>query len=403
MKTIKMNSKEFVQNSHETLAWLRENSPVSRLKLSMFRHAYLITRYDDVKSLLSDKRLVKDPTNVQGNRRARRAMWIPKFAQPLMNNMLTMDDPDHRRLRSLVQQAFTPKRVASLAPIIQSITNRLLEQCLQKGSIDFVESFALPLPVEVIARLVGVSEEDLPQFFDWVHRIMKPPSPLGIMSMIRSIKGFVGFIEDLAEQRRRSPQDDLMTGLVQAEEEGSTLSKDELVAMVFLLLTAGHETTVSLLTNGLHTLLRHPEEFETLRHSPESMEMAIEELIRYDGPFLTSELYYAREPISLHGTEIPAAAPVLLSLLSANRDASVFDNPNRLNLTRSPNPHLGFGRGIHYCLGAPLARLEASIALRTLVEQTQNIRLTEPSKTLRFQSMWIVHKLSRLPVTLQGR
>ncbi len=403
MKTIKMNSKQFVQNPHEQLAWLREHSPVSRINLSMFRHAYLITRYDDVKSLLSDKRLVKDPANIPGNRRARRAMWIPKFAQPLMNNMLTMDDPDHRRLRNLVQQAFTPKRVASLAPTIQSITNRLLEQCLKRGSVDFVESFALPLPVEVIARLVGVSEEDLPQFFDWVHRIMKPPSPLGLMSTIRSIKGFVGFIENLAEQRRQSPQDDLMTGLVQAEEEGKTLSKDELVAMVFLLLTAGHETTVSLLTNGLHTLLRHPEAFETLRRSPESMETAMEELIRYDGPFLTSELYYAREPIPLHGVEISPAAPVLLSLLSANRDESVFDNPNRLNLTRSPNPHLGFGRGIHYCLGAPLARLEASIALQTLMEQTQNIQLNVPFNTLRFQSMWIVHKLSRLPVTLQGK
>ena len=208
----------------------------------------------------------------------------------------------------------------------------------------------------------------------------------------------MNYIRALADLRRRDPRDDLLTGLVQAEDEGERLSEEELLAMVFLLLVAGHETTVNLLATGTLALLNHPDQFELLRKNPDIIDTAVEELLRYDGPLQTTELSFARETLNLHGVTIPKGRVVVPALLSANRDETVFDNPDQLDLQRDPNRHLAFGLGIHYCLGAPLARLEARIAFNSLLERFPNLRLAVPAPQVKFQNVLILRRLSALPL-----
>ncbi|MCA9661528.1 MAG: cytochrome P450, partial [Myxococcales bacterium] len=200
------------------------------------------------------------------------------------------------------------------------------------------------------------------------------------------------YIDGLAAERRTSPRDDLMTALVEAEDAGDRLSRDELLGMVFLLLTAGHETTVSLITSGVRALLDHPEQLALLRDEPALIDGAIEELLRYDGPLLTTELYYARRPLDLRGVRIPAGEVVLPVLLSANRDEATFERADALDIRRDPNPHLAFGRGAHFCLGAPLARLEGRVAIAALLRRLPDLRLADPDAAPRYENAWILHK-----------
>ncbi len=378
---------------------MRREQPVHRGRLGR-RDVYFVARYADVEALLGGDRLVKDPAHSALGARGRRMIPLPSFLDRLMTSMITSDDPEHRRLRRLVSKAFTPRTVADLEPAMEATARRLIDDLARRGTGDLIESFALPFPVHVITELVGVPPEDRPGFQRWVHGIMRPPGLLGAVPILASMWRFTRYLRRLIERKRRDPGPDLFSALVHVQDDSDRLSEDELVAMGFLLLTAGHETTVSLIANGTLALLDHPAELERLRARPELMPTAIEELLRYDGPVLTSDPYYARDAFTLHGVTIPAGATVLPAVLSANRDDAVFTRPDALDLARTPNRHLSLGKGLHYCLGAPLARAEAKIAFAALLAAAPSLRLAAARDRIRRRNALFLNRLEALPVTL---
>ena len=395
---LKMYTHDFAQHTHAHFAHLRQAAPVAVAQLTRRQPVYLISRYADAAAALKDERISKNPKTVSGSGQV--MPWLPKAFEPLMHNMLNMDDPDHRRLRNLVHKAFSPRMIMGLAGRIETIANTLLDKALAQGRVDLIESFAMPLPVTVIAELIGIPEQDRLRFRRWTQRIVANPTGLNLVGILPAIWQFMRYIRQLAAQRRADPQDDLLTALIQAEEEGSQFSEDELLGMVFLLLVAGHETTVNLIGNGTFALLNHPDQLDLLRNHPELAESAVEELLRYDSPVMTAEMGFAREEMSLHGVTIPKGATVLPVLLSANRDETVFPQADQLDLTRTPNRHLAFGQGIHYCLGSPLARLEGKIAFNALLARAPQLRLAVAPTRVEYQNIMILHGLKALPVTL---
>lgn len=400
LPAVRMYTQEFVQQSHALFARLRQEAPVTPAKLTRWQNVYLINRYEDVVAAIKDERLVKNPKAVSAKGNGQGMPWMPKAFEPLMHNMLNMDDPDHRRLRNLVHKAFTPRMIMGLAGRIETIANELLDKALAQGRVDLIQAFALPLPVTVIAEMIGIPDEDRAQFRRWTERIVVSPTPLNMVGAIPAVWQFMRYVRQLAEQRRTDPRDDLLSALIQAEDEGEQFTEDELLGMVFLLLVAGHETTVNLIGNGTFALLNNPDQLDLLRNNPDLAESAVEELLRYDSPVLTTELSFAREEMTLHGVTIPKGATVLPVLLSANRDESVFEQPDQLDLTRSPNRHLAFGQGIHYCLGSPLARLEGKIAFNTLRARAPQLHLAVAADRIEYQNIMILHGLKTLPVVL---
>ncbi|MEZ4706022.1 MAG: cytochrome P450 [Caldilineaceae bacterium] len=400
LKPLRLDSRDLHHHIHADFARLRHDAPVSLAYMSRRQKAFLILRYEDCVSLLKEERLIKNPNTAKASG-GQGIPWMPKAFEPLMHNMLNTDEPDHRRLRNLVHKAFTPKIIAGLTGRIEQIAHDLLDSALAEGGVDLIQAYALPLPITVIAELVGIPAADRAQFRRWVQRIVVNPTPLNMALAAPALWRLLRYFRKLADQRRRDPQDDLLTALALAEDAGDQFSEDELLGMVFLLLVAGHETTVNLIGNGTLALLSHPEQLARLRDNPALAESAVEELLRYDGPLMTTEFSFAREAMTLHGVTIPQGATVLPTLLSANRDEAVFPNADRLDLTRSPNRHLAFGQGIHYCLGAPLARLEGRIAFNALLERAPNLQLAVAPEQLEYKNIMILHSLKKLPVQLK--
>ncbi len=397
---VKMYSQDFVQHTHAHFARLRQELPVAKAKMTRWQTVYLVNRYEDAAAVLKDERILKNPKAVSDSGRGNGMPWMPKAFEPLLHNMLNMDDPDHRRLRNLVHKAFTPRMIMGLAERIEAIANELLDRAVAQERVDLIQAFAMPLPVTVIAEMIGIPPADRMHFRRLTERIIVSPTPLNMVGAIPAVWQFLRYIRGLADQRRVDPQEDLLTALIQAEDAGEQLTEDELLGMVFLLLVAGHETTVNLIGNGTFALLNNPDQLDLLRRNPDLAESAVEELLRYDSPVMTAEMGFAREELSLHGVTIPKGATVLPVLLSANRDETVFDQPDQLDLTRSPNRHLAFGQGIHYCLGAPLARLEGKIAFNTLLARAPQLRLAVAPEQVTYQNVMILHGLKALPVAL---
>ena len=396
---VNLSSDFFNNNTHEIFRWMRAEAPVYKAKLTRWKTVYLINRYADIEAALKDPRFVKDTNNIKGKSSwGGGNFWVPKAFRPLLHNMLNSDEPDHRRLRNLVHKAFTPKRVMELEPQIEEIASRLIQAAKKKGQFDLIESFAQPLPIAVIAHMLGIPDEDLPHFRANAEGFLVTPTPINMLRAVPAIKRFTTYIRKLADKRRSNPQDDLITALVEAEEDGDRFTEDELIGMVFLLFVAGHETTVNLIANGTKALLDHPDQFDLLKQHPEYVESAVEEFLRFDGPLETTEMSFAREDITLHNVTIPRGATVLPTLLSANRDETVFENPDQLDLLRTPNKHLSFGKGIHFCLGAPLARLEAKTAFCILLQEVPDLALAVPASQVRFRNMVLLHRLESLPV-----
>ncbi len=305
--------------------------------------------------------------------------------------MLVVDPPDHTRLRTLVQKAFTPRVVERLRPRIEALVKEALDEAEARGSMDLVADLAYPLPVTVIAELLGVPVEDRSAFRRWSDALVGALDPVALTdrrsAVLAARDALHAYLERVVAERRAAPRDDLISRLVEAEEQGDRLSGPELLAMGVLLLVAGHETTVNLIGNGINALLAHPDQLARLRDEPELIEPAVEELLRYDSPVqLTGRV--ALEELELGGRRVEPGQMLMLLLGAANRDPRVFAEPERLDLGRDPNPHLAFGRGIHFCLGAPLARLEGQIAIRELVRRFPTLRLAgtperRPTVTLR--------------------
>jgi cytochrome P450 len=394
---------EFATDPYTAYAWLREHAPVRWTVLPSGVGAWLVTRYGDAREALADGRLSKNPVHHAGESQARGRTGIPgERSADLMTHLLNLDPPDHTRLRRLVAKAFTPRTVAELGPRVQELTDRFIDGFAAKGSADLMHDFAFPLPIYAICDLLGVPAEDQDDFRDWAGMMIRHGGgPRG--GVARSVKRIRGYLVELIHRKRGEPGDDLISGLIRASDHGEHLTENEVAAMAFILLFAGFETTVNLIGNGVHTLLRNPgprAELQTSLARGEStlLESAVEELLRYDGPVELATWRYATGPLTIGGQPIAAGDPVLVVLAAADRDPGRFEGPDTVRLDRRDNQHLGYGHGIHYCLGAPLARLEARTALATLLTRLPDLRLAVDPGELRWRGGLIMRGLRTLPV-----
>jgi cytochrome P450 len=390
LERFNVSSAAFHANPFPALAWLRQHAPIYPARVMGGVTAYLVTRYDDVMhGLKHDLELRKGKD---------RTLRLPGFLRPLERNMLDMDDPDHARLRSLVHQAFTPRLIATMQQRVHTLAHDLLTKAQQRGELELIHDFALQIPMTIISEMLGIPERDRAYFHRLSSQVVNIVSPAQMISALPALYQFVRYLRKLCRQRSLEPRDDLMSQLAQARVEGSKLDEDELIGMIFLLLVAGHETTVNLIGNGTLALLTNQGQLEHLRDHPEIMKTAIEELTRFTAPVLFATERWATRDLEIAGTSIPNGALILLGLGSANRDESRFQRPNELDLERADNKHLGFGQGVHYCLGAPLARLEASIAFSVLLERLPGLRLAQAPETLRWRPGLVTRGLTRLPL-----
>lgn len=382
---------------HAAYAALAATGPVHRITLPTGDPAWLITGYHEARRALHDRRLVKSE---QVLTTTGRSVVAPDVAATMTRHMLNNNPPDHTRLRRLVTAAFTPRRVQQLTPRIQQITDELLGAMTGAAQVDLIDSFAYPLPITVICELLGVPAQRRSEFHDWSSVVVT-----GVLAGPEVFKAataaMVCFLRELVVAKRAAPADDLLSALVAVRDGPDQLSEDELASMAFLLLVAGHETTVNLIGNGVLALLTHPEQLALLRAQPDRLGGAVEELLRFDGPLQVATLRLTTEPIVLGEVTIPAGEIVLVGLLAANRGPACIPEPDRLDITRRHNPHLAFGHGIHHCLGAPLARLEGRIALGSLLARFPRLRLAVPPEELTRRPGVLMHSLAALPVILE--
>ncbi|MEU7323300.1 cytochrome P450 [Streptomyces griseoviridis] len=394
---------EFATDPYPAYAWLREHAPVHRTRLPSGVEAWLVTRYADARQTLADNRLSKNPTHHAEDAQGKSRTGIPGERNAgLMTHLLNIDPPDHTRLRRLVSKAFTPRRVAEFAPRVQELTDQLIDDFAGRGSADLIHEFAFPLPIYAICDLLGVPSEDQDDFRDWAGMMIRHGgAPRG--GVARSVKKIRGYLAELIHRKRADLGDDLISDLIRASDHGEHLTETEVVAMCFVLLFAGFETTINLIGNGTHTLLREPGQRAVLQDALAAgdtalLESAVEELLRYDGPVELATWRFATQPLTIGGQDIATGDPVLVVLAAADRDPQRFADPDTLDLTRRDNQHLGYGHGLHYCLGAPLARLEGQTALRTLLTRVPDLRLAVDPAELRWRGGLIMRGLRTLPV-----
>lgn len=377
---------------------MRETTPVAPIILSSGRRAWVVTRYDDAARVLRDPLFTKERSKARGVTKTA-SLLTPGVLRALERNMLDVDDPDHRRLRALVQRAFTPRLVESMRGSVARVATELLDEIPKGSTIDLLSRYARPLPVRIIAELLGIAPCERERFEHWSARIVAADSSdWAKLRTMPSIFAFVRFIGRLIDTRRRNPGNDLVSALVAAEEEGERLERDELVAMIFLLLVAGHETTVNLIGNGMLALLEHPTELRRLRDDRSLLGTAVEEMLRCASPLQMATERYACPGATAGEVAIPTGALVYVSLASANRDETQFADPAAFDISRTPNRHLAFGLGIHHCLGAPLARMEGAIAFDQILEHFGTLELAGPADGLRWRKGVVLRGLESLPM-----
>lgn len=391
---------EMKANPYPVYARMRRETPVCKVLYGSGRSpVWMVTRYDDVVTVLKDARFTNDRRKVRKHTPVQMRVLHKLFA-PLVNNMLNRDQPDHTRLRGLVHQAFTPKRVEDLRQRIESLTEELADRARRQWPWDVVADYAVPIPTTIIAEMLGVPVQDRERFKNWSNALLLSSATTwrGMAANVPRLRAFLRYIRGLVQERRLEPKDDLISALVVAEEAGQKLNEDELVSMVLLLLVAGYETTMNLIGNGTLALLENPEEMERLRAHPELLGAAVEEFARYYSPLDYATVRFTREGVTLSGVTIPAAETVVAAVGAANRDERQFTQPETLDVGRDPNRHLGFGMGMHYCLGAPLARLEAQAAFRTLLDRCCSLELAVHPQRLRWRKSTLLRGLESLPV-----
>ncbi|OBB38889.1 cytochrome [Mycobacterium sp. 852002-51961_SCH5331710] len=385
------------------MAELRAEAPISWATAPLLlrgKGGYLVTLHEDVGLVFGDDRFSNDIIKYTS---ARRFAWmLPSSIRMLTQTMVFRDDPDHKRLRTLVHKAFTPKFVTTLVPDINKIAEQLADEVAAERDVDLVQAFAVKLPLAVIATMLGIADKDRDTFHDLVEKLGDDAGRRAgqLRSAYHSIQ-LSRLFEEMISDRRVNPDDGLISELVRANEGGDKLSHKEAVAMVFLLLLAGHDTTSSLIGSSVLALTQHPEQQELLRSQPELLEStAIEELLRYTAPVAYGAARLAKEDMEIRGVHIPRGSQLLGAIISANRDETVFDDPDALDLTRKPNRHFGFAFGIHYCLGHQLARLEGRAALSTLLRRFPNWELKAAPERLHYRPTVSLRGLTNLPIRM---
>ncbi|WP_414582084.1 cytochrome P450 [Scytonema sp. PCC 10023] len=391
---------EFIADPYPIYHRLRSNDPVHL----NFMGFWVLTRYADIKAVLRDPRFshtdlpkrIKDKNHYldrqQGN--------FDALAQATNKWLFFLDPPDHTRLRKLLSKDFSPNMVKLMRPQIQEIVDELIDSLQDRGSMEIISDLAIPLPVLVVARILGASVDTHSQVKLWakeLSRVFEPLKSLETYVYLNKItQEFTEYLRDLIAEREKKPKEDLLSTLIAAREQGDRLSQDELLGICIMLLSAGEQATINLIGNGMLALLRHPDQMEKLKREPTIIESAVEELLRYDSPvqFISRK---AIEDVEIGGKTIRAGQAVLLSLGAANRDPAQFSQPDRLDLCRSENPHLAFADGIHHCLGGPLARVQGQIAINTLVQRFPDLKLS--TDTLEWVENIGFRSLKALPVT----
>lgn len=406
---ITLFGQKFRADPYPTYAQMRATIPVcGRTNPHDGTTTWFITRYDDVVSVLRDhKRFVKNYRNSLTLAEQEALAPDPPMLRLVSNHMLNMDPPDHTRLRALVNKAFTTAMVDQLETRMQQIADELIDKVVEHGQMDLIHDYAFPLPVIVIAEMLGVPTRDRGRFRNWSHAIVTPTpnaerTAQKLAKTRQLMADFIAYLRKISAQRRQKPGDDLLTSLLMAEEAGDRLSEDELFSMVLLLIVVGHETSVNLIGNGMLALFKHPDQMALLRQKSGQetglLPLAVEEMLRYDCPVERAPMRFAAEDVQLGDQLIRRGDSVSLVLGSANRDETVFDRPDTFDIQRSPNKHLAFGLGVHYCLGAPLARLEGRVAVETLMRRLPDIQLAMPIDKLRWGTNPIMRGLHRMPV-----
>ncbi len=399
-KPVNLASAEFSANKFTYLEQMREAGPVRQDRISVLK-VYSITGYADCAALLKDPRILRNRATATGGGR-RFPFPLPKSISLLAENMINEDDPTHRRLRDLVRHAFKPQAIAQLESQIDSFSHELLDVMDQQQQVELQSQYALQIPTRMIAGMLGLDSAEMPRFQKSLKVLTQGLSGWSIVrTLLFDMPASIAFVRELVAAKREQPADDILSGLIQAESDGDRLREDEIVGMVFLLIIAGYETTVHLITNGMLTLLQNPEQLEQLRADPGLMGSAVEEILRHRGPIQSTKPGYAIEDIEIQGTLIPRGKPIMPLFGAANHDPNAFDNPQRFDITRTPNHHLGFGHGVHYCLGAHLARAETAIGLRNLIRRFPKLALATPVQALRLQSLPGWHRYHELPLTLK--
>ena len=413
-----LGSPDYLERAHERYEAMRARCPVSRGVFTAAegvedqgffnRPFWLVTDYEEGSRALLDRAFTVDASTAMTPEMAAAASEIPAEFKPLQRNILTIDPPEHTRLRKLVQPSFTAGAIEMLRPRIQQIADDLLDTAeaaaAERGerasdrALDLIPQFAYPLPVTVICEMLGIPPEDREQTRLWSESLLSAQSPEGQEEIRRNISAFIDYLHGLFAQKRQNPGDDLISQLLQVEVDGDRLTDDEILAMVFILFVAGHITTVNLIANGVFALLTHPEQLEKLCSDPALVPNAVEEILRYYGPAETTTARFAREDVELGGQPIAKGDSLLVVLAAADRDPARFADPQTFDITREDaNRHIAFGKGVHACLGAPLARVEGQVALETLFRRYPELRLAVPADEITWAPSFL-RSLTRLPL-----
>lgn len=389
----------FRRNPYPRYAELRESDVLHRTPDGL----WVLTRYEDVQAAVRDPRLSSHPKHATDGRANRGGGGLPVVGDGTIEIMLLADPPDHTRLRRLANKAFTPRAVEALRPRIQELVDGMLDRAHESGSFDVMEDLAEPLPVMVICDLLGVPVEDQEQFKPWstaIARMLDPDADEAMLQeAIPAVMGFVSYFNGLIEERKQSPREDLLSALISAQDEGDSLSMGELFAMIILLFIAGHETTTNLIGNGTLALLRNRDQLAALTADPGLAIPATEELLRYDSPVQVTART-ATEDLEVNGLQLSKGESIVCGLAAANRDPRYVEDPETVRLERGKVTHLSFSNGMHYCLGAPLARLEGQLAFTAMATRFPDMTLLDDTPP--YRDHFVLRGLASLPVSLTG-
>ncbi|MBA2391318.1 MAG: cytochrome P450 [Ktedonobacteraceae bacterium] len=395
-------SEAFLADPFPLFAQLRSKGAVVALPVpsgSGTSSFWMVTQLEEAIQVLKNQLFTVDPSTIPlDDNQPSSPRGLGGLGGILGQSMIAVDEPDHRRLRSLVSKAFTPKYIQSLRPGIQKIADDLLDRVQEQGHMDLVNEYAFPLPINVISNMLGVPSEGQALIREWSELFSSGGAARQDPSRLMITQTFAEYLLKIIAEKRAHPQDDLISQLVQIEEAGDRLDEGELLSMIALLIFAGHETTSNLIGNGMLMLFDYPAQMQRLRADPSLVPAAVEEFLRYNGPVLAPAPRYATADVTLGGQQIRKGDTILTMLGSANRDEAQFTQPEELDIARSLNRHVAFGQGIHVCLGAPLARLEGDIAFTTLLRRLPALRLAVARDAITWRGGFVLRGISSLPV-----